>query len=116
MVLKGPNGEWPIPYTLLNRRTTTWNLFVLYSNEKPFYFKILQHNAKAGHCPAFAHFGEDEKKKAIGRNLLSIQNEAISLVTVSSKQLRLVEENRATVKKDSRRRSLWNENLQRKQN
>ena len=26
------------------------------------YFKIFQHNAKAGLCPAFAHFGEDEKK------------------------------------------------------
>ena len=25
------------------------------------YFKIFQHNAKAGLCPAFAHFGEDEK-------------------------------------------------------
>ena len=24
------------------------------------YFKILQHNAKAGLCPAFAHFGRDE--------------------------------------------------------
>ena len=36
----------------------TWNLFVLYNNEKPFYFKIFQHNAKAGLlprlCPAFA--------------------------------------------------------------
>ena len=27
-----------------------------------FHFKIFQHNAKAGLCPAFAHFGEDEKK------------------------------------------------------
>ena len=25
------------------------------------YFKIFQHNAKAGLCPAFAHFGKDEK-------------------------------------------------------
>ena len=37
---------------LLNRRTATWNLFVLYNNEqitthKTFaYFKILQHNGK----------------------------------------------------------------------
>ena len=36
------------------RRTATWNLFVLYNNEKPFYFKIFQHNAKARLCPAFA--------------------------------------------------------------
>ena len=56
---------------LLNRRTATWNLFVLYivnststnyvlyNNEKLFYFKIFQ---KRGLCPAFAHFGEHEKK------------------------------------------------------
>ena len=42
------------------RRTATWNLFVLYNNEKhfKFYFKIFQHKAKAGLlprlCPAFA--------------------------------------------------------------
>ena len=40
------------------RRTATWNLFVLYNNEKPFYFKIFQHNAEARLlpclCPAFA--------------------------------------------------------------
>ena len=40
-------------YSLI-RRTATWNLFVLYNNERPFYFKIFQHNAKAGLCPAFA--------------------------------------------------------------
>ena len=33
------------------RRTATWNLFVLYNNEKPFYFKILQHNMKASILP-----------------------------------------------------------------
>ena len=48
--------------------------------------------------PAFAHFGKDQ---AIWRNLWSIQNEAISLVTMRSKQLRLVEKNHATVKPDS---------------
>ena len=40
-------------------------------------------------------------KKAIWSNLLSIQNEAISLATVRSKELWLVEENYATVKPDS---------------
>ena len=36
---------------LLNQRAT-WNLFVLYNNEKPFsYFKIFQHSAKAGLLP-----------------------------------------------------------------
>ena len=44
-------------------------IYYLYNNETNYYtlsfffnFKILQHNAKAGLCPAFAHFGEDEKK------------------------------------------------------
>ena len=37
---------------LLNRRTATWNQFVLHNNKNPFfYFKIFQHNAKAGLCP-----------------------------------------------------------------
>ena len=49
---------------------------------------------------AFAHFGEDEKK-AIWRDLLSVQNEVISLVAVRSRELWLVEENQGTVKPDS---------------
>ena len=44
---------------LLNQTHVKWNLFVLYNNEKPFfYFKIFQHIAKAGLlprlCPTFA--------------------------------------------------------------
>ena len=80
------------------RRTVTWNLFVLYNIEKSFYFKVFQHNAEGGLlarlCPAFA------RKKAIWRDL-SIQNEAISLVAMRSKELWLIEKNRATVKPDS---------------
>ena len=61
-----------------------------------FYFKIFQHNAKAGLlprlCPAFA------RKKAIWRDLWSFQNVAISLIAMRSKELWLVEKNRATVK------------------
>ena len=45
------------------RRTATWNLFVYIITKSLFYFKIFQHNAKAGLlprlCPAFA------RKKAI---------------------------------------------------
>ena len=41
---------------------------------------------KAGFCPAFAHFGGDQKR-AILRNILPIQNEAIPSVTVCSKEL-----------------------------
>ena len=41
---------------LLNRRTVTWNPFCLYKNKLPqkklFYFKIFQHDSKAGLCPA----------------------------------------------------------------
>ena len=52
--------------------------------------------------PAFARFGEESMKKAIWRILLSIQSQAkaISLVTIRSKELRLVQENHATVKLD----------------
>ena len=76
------------------RRTATWNLFVLYNNEKPFF--IIKR--KLAFCHAFA------RKKAIWliwRDLWFIQNEAISLVATCSKELWLVEKNRATVKPDS---------------
>ena len=61
----------------------------------PFYFRILHHIKSK----AFAHFTEHEKK-AIWRNLLSIQNAAISLVAMRSIKLWLVRENHATVKRD----------------
>ena len=54
-------------------------------------------------------------KKAIWRNLLSKQNEAISLVTMRSKELWLVHKNHATVILDLKDFA-WNENLQRRQN
>ena len=78
-------------FYMITKQITTHKAFV--------YFKILQHNASL--YPVFAHFGED-KKEAIWRNLRSIQNEAISLVTMRSKELWLVsEKNHATVKPDS---------------
>ena len=46
------------------------------------------------------------KKKAIWRDL-SIQNEVISLVAMRSKELWLVEKNRATVKPDSSAAPRW---------
>ena len=85
---------------LLNRRMATWNLFVLYNNEKPFlfwkYFNIMWKPAFAPPLPNLV-----KTEKAIWRNLLSIQKEAILLVTVRSKELWLVQENHATVKPDS---------------
>ena len=33
------------------RRTLTWNLSVLYNNEKPFLFQMFQNNVKAGLLP-----------------------------------------------------------------
>ena len=112
---------------LLNRRTATWNLFVLYivsrtstnyvlyNNGKLFYFKIFQHTRPLPRlCPLWR-----TQKKAIWRNLYnSIQNEVISMVTMRSNELWLVQENHATVKKMARaaRASLLNENLPRKQN
>ena len=47
----------------------------------------------------FSHSGEHQKSHL--RNLLSIQNEAISLIAMRSKELWLVQENHATVKLDS---------------
>ena len=67
-----------------------------------FYFKsfnmsyITRKPVFAGPLPTLA-----KTKKAIWRNLLSIQNEAISLVAMHSKELWLVHQNRATVKLDS---------------
>ena len=72
-------------------------LFYMITKLKAFfiskYFNITQKPAFAQPLPTLA-----KTKKAIWRNLLSIQNEAISLVTMCSKEMWLVEENHATVK------------------
>ena len=84
------------------RRTATWNLFVLYNNEKPFF--IISKYFNITRKPAFA------RKKAIWLircDLWFIQNEAISLFAMRSKELWLVDKNRATVKPDSRVAPCW---------
>ena len=58
---------------------------------------------KPAFCAAFSRLCT---KKAIWRDL-SIQNEAISLVAMRSKELWLVEKNRATVKPDSSAAPRW---------
>ena len=75
-----------------------------------FYFKIFLNYSKAGLCLLW-----QTRKKAIWRNLLSIQNEAIPLVAMHNNELWLVKKNHATVKLDSNAFSC-NENLQQKQN
>ena len=79
------------------RRTATWNLFVLYNNEKPFYFKIFQHNVKAGLlprlCPAFA------RKKPFYVIYLFKMKQFHWLLCVA-KNCDWSEKNRATVKPD----------------
>ena len=89
---------------LLNRHTATWNLFVLYNDEEKALFILKSFNisyitrkpAFAGPLPTLVN-----TKKAIWRNLLSIQNKAISLVAMHNKELWLLQENHATVKLDS---------------
>ena len=85
------------------RRTATWNLFVLYNNEN--ISKDFNITQKPAFCPAFAP--PLQEKKNIWRDLWSIQNKAISLVAMRSKELWLVEKNRATVKPDSSVAPRW---------
>ena len=91
---------------LLNRCTTTWNLFVLRNKETNYHSFFISKFFSITRKPAFAHFGKHEKK-AIWRNLLSIHNEAISLVAMHNKELWLLQKNHAIVKLDSNG-FLWN--------
>ena len=85
------------------RRTATWNLFVLYNNEKSFFlFQNISTQRESRPIAPPLH-----EKKAIRRDLWSIQNEAISLLAMHSKELWLVEKNRATVKPDSSVAPRW---------
>ena len=108
---------------LLNRRTAPWNLIVLYNNnnnnnnnnnkhtttEKAiFYFKIFPHDSKAFLCPLRPLW--QPRKKAIWRNLLSIQ------MRQSDWLLCVAKENHAHCQTWLECRLSWKENLQRKQN
>ena len=92
------------------RRTATWNLFILYNNEKPFFIsKRFNITRKPAFCPAFVP-PLHEKKPFDSFDVIydfSKQNEAISLVAMRSKELWLVEKNRATVKPDSSVAPRW---------
>ena len=97
---------WRLLWSITELDARQYGIYLFYIISKSlFYFKIFQHNAKAGllHrlCPAFA------RKKAIWRDLWSFQNEAISLVAMRSKESWMVEKNRATVKSDSSVAPRW---------
>ena len=70
---------------------------------------------KPAFCPAFAPPLHEKKPFDVWRDLWSFQNEVISLVAMRSKELWLVQKNRATVKPDSSLTPRWIK-LQRKQN
>ena len=93
---------------LLNRRTATWNLLILYNKEtnyhrkkkKFFHLIIFQHDSKAGLCSALRPLWQT-RKKAISRNLLSIQMKQSHWLLCVAKEFWLVQENHATVILDS---------------
>ena len=94
---------------LLNRATVTWNLFVLYNNETSYYYIKLLFISKYLNItrkPAFQCSLQRTRKKDIWRDLISIQNEAISLVAMRIKEFWLVLDNHATVKPGSSPRLL----------
>ena len=90
--------------------TNTWQhgiLFVLYYKETNYdtksfflYLNFSTYKLESSGLPTLVNTW-----KAIWHNLLSIQNEAISLVAMSSNELRLVQENHATVKLDASKAS-----------
>jgi len=71
-----------------------------------FYYNIFLNYSKAGLCPLW-----QTRTKVIWHNLLSTQNEAISLVAMHNKELWLVKKNHVTIKLDSNDFS-WNERKQ----
>ena len=71
---------------LLNRRTATWNVFVLYNKGKLCYFKIFQHTRKAAFALTFPTLANTKKKTFDVIYYRSIQNEVISLVTMRSNE------------------------------
>ena len=90
------------------RRTATRNLFVLYHDEKPFFIsKCFSITRKPAFCTTFAPPLHEKKPFDSFDVIWLIQNEAISLVAKRSKELWLVDKNRATVKPDSSVAPRW---------
>ena len=84
--------------------------------------RTFQHNAKAGFCPAFSHFGNDEKKMPFDviyyiykmkrfHWLLCVEKN--NIIAIGLEKSRHCQTGCQTL---CERHSSWNENLQRKQN
>ena len=89
---------WRLLWSVTESDARQHGIYLFYIITKSlFYYK-----AKAGLLPRLCHaFARKKAIWLIWRDLWFIQNEAISLVAVCSKELWLVEKNRATVKPDS---------------
>ena len=99
-----PHFFWRLLWSVTESDARQHGIYLFYIITKSlFYFKRFQHNAKVGLLPRLCR----ARKKAIWRDLWSIQNEAISLVAMRSKESWLFEKNRATVKPDSGVAPLW---------
>ena len=97
---------WRLLWSITESDARQHGIYLFYIITKSlFYFKIFQDSAKADLlprlCPTFA------RKKAIWRDLWLIQNEAISLVAMHSKESWLIKKNCATVKPDSSVAPRW---------
>ena len=85
---------------LLNRRTATWNLFVLYNKQANYHRKsfFISKSFNMTRKPAFVHSAHFDKS---WRNLLSIQMKQSHWFLCVAKESWLVQENHVTVKLDS---------------
>ena len=99
------------------RRTVTWNLFVLYNNKKPFiYFKIFQHNAKAGLLPRLWPVFNFHEKKPFDVIYDRFKMKQFHWLLCVAKRIVIGREKSRHCQTWLERRSSLNENLQRKQN
>ena len=106
---------WRLLWLLLNRRTATWNLFVLYNKETNYhrknliYFKIFQHDSKASP----AHIDKHEKKSF---DVIHCLYKWSNLIDCHTKRIFIGPRKSRHCQTWLERCSSWNENLQRKQN
>ena len=97
---------WRLLWSITESDARQHGIYLFYIITKSlFYLKIFQQNAKAGLLPRlYPAFARQKKPFDV---IWSIQNEVISLVATRSKELWLVEKNRATVKPDSNVAPRW---------